>query len=288
MTRCRTLPKEHPTSNRVRNPKESFFLDHPVVSQHPRLAPKTGTLSVYSSDLREAIHRRTEARRLLLLPDRLSGLEYLSRGLVTLNSHAFQSNEARRYADCSVAHGASSVRTSPRDTQTLSKAIPLTDSRGQPTRRSIHPEANPSVNPRARRLIDPTMERGPAKVIAREEYRIVPHGEDESSSFADCAFNDRSFEDLATSDLGSFPTRSGANPFEFTPCRVVGTTRCVTAPDDLVESHEAGSCVLRDVRPDQASSTFVSVCLAACPDLAIETFRATTLSSLLQIGRAHV
>lgn len=102
-------------------------------------------------------------------------------------------------------------------------------------------------------------------VVAEEEYCIVPLGGDESLPPAGRAFKNLSFEDLATSALGPFSTRSETCSEEHTPSRVVGTTRCVAAPDDLAVPHEAGSCFYPEIfaltKHPRLSSRCASLCV---------------------------
>jgi len=185
-------------------------------------------LSTRSTYEKPSIGER-EAPRRPYFPDRLSGLEHLSHGLVARNSCAIQSNGARQYADRSVSHGASSVDPpfeirrpsrklfpSPilheRSTRKPSIAErdrrrPRRSSRRTKTRRLTH--RRPGI-PKDDELAS---SREPAMDHAGEEYCIVPHSGDESPPFADCAFKCRSVGNLATHDLGPFSMRRGASSF---------------------------------------------------------------------------
>jgi len=141
--------------------------------------------------------------------------------LVTRNSRAFQSNEARRYAERSPRHGASSVRAfSSRYSDALEDYFP--DRVPKPINPKTDPPRGQSTrNQKPRRAPGPTMGREPAMVLAGEEYCIVPLGETNLADESVGRVPHRSptvplaivrSRDLAISDLGLLSTCSGLRP----------------------------------------------------------------------------
>lgn len=141
--------------------------------------------------------------------------------MVTRNSRAFQSNEARRYAERSPRHGASSVRAfSSRYSDALEDNFP--NRVPKPTDPKIVPPRGRSTrNQKPRRAPGPTMGREPAMVLAGEECCIVPPGETNLADESVGRVPHRSptvplaivrSRDLAISDLGLLSMCSGIRP----------------------------------------------------------------------------